>query len=51
MILVRFTDAAELLVRAGGDGTAITALAWNKDGKQLVFGSESGGGGLLTLPV
>ncbi|OYU49965.1 MAG: hypothetical protein CFE31_04945 [Rhizobiales bacterium PAR1] len=51
VILVRFTDAAELLVRAGGDGSAITALAWNRDGKQLVFGSESGGGGLLTLPV
>ncbi|KAF0229448.1 MAG: WD-40 repeat-containing [Beijerinckiaceae bacterium] len=51
VILVRFTDAAELLVRAGGDGTPITALAWDKDGKRLAFGSESGGGGLLTLPV
>lgn len=51
VLLVRFTDAAELLVRAGGDGSAITALGWDKDGKRLVFGSESGGAGLLTLPV
>lgn len=51
VILVRFTDAAELLVRAGGDGAPITALAWDQDGKRLLFGAESGGAGLLTLPV
>lgn len=51
VILVRLTDASELLVRPGGDGTPITALGWDSDGKRLVFGSESGGSGLLTLPV
>lgn len=51
VILVRLTDASELLVRAGGDGTPITALGWDKDGKRLVFGSEGGGAGLLALPV
>lgn len=51
VILVRFTDGAELLVRAGGDGSAITALGWDAAGKRLVFGSESGSSGLLALPV
>ncbi|HRE21530.1 MAG TPA: WD40 repeat domain-containing protein [Rhabdaerophilum sp.] len=51
VILVRFTDGAELLVRAGGDGSAITALGWDTAGKRLVFGSESGSSGLLALPV
>lgn len=51
VMLVRFTDGAELLVRAGGDGTPITALGWDGPGKRLVFGSESGASGLLALPV
>ncbi|MCZ8258882.1 MAG: WD40 repeat domain-containing protein [Beijerinckiaceae bacterium] len=51
VLLVRLTDASELLVRAGGDGTPITALGWDRDGKRLVFGSASGGAGLLALPV
>lgn len=51
VILVRLTDASELLVRAGGDGTPITALGWDADGRNLVFGGEGGGAGLLTLPV
>lgn len=51
ILLVRFTDASELLVRAGGDGSPISALAWSGDGKQLAFGSESGSSGLLALPM
>ena len=51
VLLVRLTDASELLVRAGGDGTPITALAWDKDGRRLIFGAESGAAGLLDLPV
>lgn len=51
VLLIRLTDAQELLVRAGGDGAAITALGWNQDGKKLIFGSESGAAGLLELPV
>jgi WD40 repeat protein len=51
VLLVRFTDAAELLVRAGGDGSPISALGWSADGKALAFGSESGSSGLLALPM
>ena len=51
VLLVRFTDASELLVRAGGDGSPITALGWDRDGKRLAFGAESGSAGLLELPV
>lgn len=51
VMLVRFTDGAELLVRAGGDGSAITGLGWDAQGKRLVFGAESGASGLLALPV
>jgi len=51
VMLVRLTDNAELLVRAGGDGAAISALGWSDDGKALAFGAESGASGLLDLPV
>lgn len=51
VILVRLTDAAELLVQAGGDGAPITTLAWDRDGKILAFGAESGAAGLVPLPV
>jgi WD40 repeat protein len=51
VLLVRLTDAQELLVRAGGDGSPISALAWDSDGKRLIFGAESGAAGLLDLPV
>jgi hypothetical protein len=51
VLLVRLTDAQELLVRAGGDGSPISALAWDADGKRLIFGAESGAAGLLDLPV
>jgi Anaphase-promoting complex subunit 4 WD40 domain len=51
VLLCRLTDAAELLVRSTGDRSAITALGWSKDGKTLVFGSETGEAGVLSLPV
>lgn len=51
VLLVRLTDASELLVRSGGDGSPISALGWDRDGKHLVFGAESGASGLLALPV
>ena len=51
ILLVRFTDASELLVRAGGDGSPISALGWSGDGRNLAFGSESGSSGLLALPM
>ena len=51
VFLVRLTDASEIVVRSGGDGSSISALGWDHDGKHLVFGSESGASGLLALPV
>ncbi|MEN3931133.1 WD40 repeat domain-containing protein [Microvirga sp. W0021] len=50
ILLVRFTDASELLVRAETKGSAVTALAWDKLGMKLVYGCEDGQAGILTLP-
>jgi WD40 repeat protein len=50
VLLCRLGDAAEILVREGGDA-AIAALAWDKTGARLLFGTESGAAGLLTLPA
>jgi WD40 repeat protein len=52
ILLVRLTDAAEILVREpiAGDG-AVTALAWDAVGARLAFGLDSGGAGVLTLPA
>lgn len=49
LLLIRLTDAAELIARAP-DGSAVTALAWDAKGKRLAFGTENGGAGILTLP-
>ncbi|MDJ1158353.1 WD40 repeat domain-containing protein [Chelatococcus sp. SYSU_G07232] len=54
ILLIRLTDASELLVRraieGGEKGRPITALAWDKPGRRLAFGSEGGAAGILTLP-
>ena len=53
VMLSRLTDASEILVRAPGtdDGAgAITALAWDAEGKRLLFGAADGAAGLLGLP-
>ena len=52
ILLCRLGDAAEILVRANepGDG-AISALAWDKTGARLIFGTDAGRAGLLTLPA
>ncbi len=52
VLLCRLGDAAEILVRDAepGDG-AITALAWDKTGARLLFGTDAGQAGLLTLPA
>lgn len=51
LMLTRLTDAAELLVRrpdpAGGP---VTALAWDKRGRHLLFGTDGGAAGVLALP-
>jgi WD40 repeat protein len=50
ILLVRFTDAAELLVRPAVPGSTVTALAWDGRGARLLFGCGDGQAGLLTLP-
>ncbi|MDR7036892.1 WD40 repeat protein [Methylobacterium sp. BE186] len=50
ILLVRFTDASELLVRPAVKGSGISALAWDARGARLAFGSADGQAGLLTLP-
>ena len=50
VLLCRLGDAAEILVRPPGDG-AISALAWDKIGARLLFGTDAGAAGLLTLPA
>ncbi|MFB0489834.1 WD40 repeat protein [Methylobacterium sp. OAE515] len=50
ILLVRFTDAAELLVRPAVPGSGVTALAWDSRGSRLLFGCGDGKAGLLTLP-
>lgn len=50
VMLVRLTDASELLVRRPEKGGAITALAWDALGNHLAFGTDEGIAGVLTLP-
>jgi WD40 repeat protein len=50
ILLIRLTDASELLARAPAPGSEVTALAWDKDGKRLAFGCDDGAAGILTLP-
>ncbi|MEH3145969.1 MAG: WD40 repeat domain-containing protein [Methylobacterium frigidaeris] len=50
ILLVRFTDASELLVRPARRGGGVTALAWDRRGERLAFGCADGAAGLLTLP-
>jgi WD40 repeat protein len=51
ILLVRLTDAAELLVRPALKGSGVTALGWDHGGKRLAFGCEDGKAGILTLPT
>jgi hypothetical protein len=48
IMVVRFTDSKEVLLRRPGKG-AITAMAWNKTGRQLAFGSEAGDCGVVDI--
>jgi WD40 repeat protein len=51
VLLLRLTDGSELLARPAVKGSGITALAWDKPGRRLIFGCEDGQAGLLTLPA
>jgi len=50
ILLCRLGDAAEILVRAPGDG-AVSALSWDANGSRLAFGLDAGVAGVLTLPA
>ena len=51
VLLCRLNDASEILVRREEDhGGGISALAWDPDGRRLLFGTRNGRAGLLTLP-
>jgi WD40 repeat protein len=50
VLLVRLTDASELLVRSETSAGAITAMAWDAKGARLLIGGADGYAGLLTLP-
>ncbi len=49
LLLVRFDDGAELLVRRPVPDSAITALAWDRKGGRLAFGAADGQAGILVL--
>jgi WD40 repeat protein len=51
ILMCRLEDGAELLVRRASrmDGK-VSAMAWDKDGRRLLFGTEGGAAGILTLP-
>jgi WD40 repeat protein len=51
ILLIRLTDASELLVRPAVAGSGITAFAWDRVGKRLAFGGADGQAGVLTLPA
>lgn len=49
VLLIRFDDAAELLVRRATEGSAITTLAWDRAGGRLAFGCADGHAGTIAL--
>jgi WD40 repeat protein len=51
ILLIRLTDASELLVRHPVEDSAVTGFAWDKLGRRLAFGCGDGQGGILTLPA
>jgi len=51
ILLCRLTDGAELLVRpAIQEDGKVTSMAWDKVGARMIFGTEEGAAGVLTLP-
>jgi WD40 repeat protein len=47
-LLIRLEDGAELVAKHPGGG-AVTALAWDRAGTRLAFGTEDGEAGLIAL--
>ena len=50
VLMVRFDDGAELLVRPAIQDSGVTALAWDKGGGRLAFGCLDGQAGILDIP-
>ncbi len=50
ILLIRTIDDSVLLVRPAVAASRVTALAWDKAGRQLAFGCQDGAGGVLLLP-
>ncbi|WP_375460853.1 WD40 repeat domain-containing protein [uncultured Enterovirga sp.] len=50
VLLIRFDDGAELLVRRAVPDSDVTALGWSASGGHLGFGCRDGAAGLLALP-
>src|SRR5579863_6384139 len=48
VLIVRLPDGAEILARKPA-AAPVTALAWNRDGKLLAFGTEDGDAGIVDL--
>ena len=52
VLLCRLGDGAEILVRnPAPEAGAISALAWDDRGSRLLFGTDAGFAGMLTLPA
>ncbi len=51
ILLIRLSDASELLARRAAPGSGVTALAWDRSGKRLAFGCGDGQAGILNLPI
>ncbi|EIM74159.1 hypothetical protein A33O_12279 [Nitratireductor aquibiodomus RA22] len=48
ILAARFADQKEILLRRSGKG-AITAMAWDNEGRRLAFGSETGESGVVDI--
>ena len=49
VIAARFADGDEVVLRKAGEGGPISALAWDKPGIRLAFGTEEGAAGTVDL--
>ena len=48
VLAARFADQKEVLLRRPGKG-AITSMAWDKEGRRIAFGSETGDCGVIDI--
>jgi len=51
VLMVRISDGAEILWRNPDEGGPVTALAWDRAGARLAFGTEEGAAGVVALPA